>query len=221
MKNISQITRLSLREQIYDQLKAAIIQLELKPGERINDKLLAEQFGVSRTPVREALKKLEDDGLIVTSPGSETTVSLIDQAQAQHAFVIVASLHALAAKLAAPHLTEQHVRFMQEYNKELLEAVQRKDRLNAIKSDDQFHYVILEAANNPEIITTLNGLLPKIRRLELLKFNSLDGLSSVEQHNSIIDYILSGKKEELPTLLEKNWLSLAHYLTENKELKDE
>lgn len=214
MKNITQIPRLSLREQIYERLKSAIIHLELKPGERINDKTLAEQFGVSRTPVREALKKLEDEGLIVTSPGSETIVSLIEVDQAMHAFTVVASLHALAAKLALTTLSSAHVEQMTAINNEFAKALKAADKFQAIQKDDHFHAIILEASQNPEIVIALGRLLPKIRRLELLKFNSFDGQKSIEQHQEIIECLSKGDKTQLPTLIENNWLSLATDLAE-------
>lgn len=214
MKNITQIPRLSLREQVYDQLRSAIIHLELKPGERINDKALAEQFGVSRTPVREALKKLEDEGLIVTSPGSVTIVSLIKVEQALHAFTVVATLHGLAAKLALPILSANHAEQMTTINNEFAEALEAEDKYRAIQMDDQFHGIILEASQNPEIILALDRLLPKIRRLELVKFNTIDGQKSIKQHQEIIACISNGDTSQLPTLIENNWLSLANYLTE-------
>lgn len=214
MKNITQIPRLSLREQVYDKLKSAIIHLELKPGERINDKALAEQFGVSRTPVREALKKLEDEGLIVTSPGSETIVSLIEVDQAMHAFTVVAALHGLAAKLALSTLTADHTEQMTTINSKFAEALKAEDKYRAIQLDDQFHRIILEAAQNPEIMLALDRLLPKIRRLELVKFNAFDGQKSIKQHEEIITCISNGNKSQLPILIENNWLSLAEYLTE-------
>ena len=214
MKNITQIPRLSLREQVYTQLKSAIIHLELKPGERINDKALARQFGVSRTPVREALKKLEDEGLIVTSPGSETIVSLIEVEQAIHVFTVVASLHGLAAKLALACLSPVHAELMTSINNEFAEALIAEDKYRAIQLDDQFHAVILEASHNPEIVIILDRLLPKIRRLELVKFNALNGQKSIEQHKEIIACLSNENKSQLPILIENNWLSLAEYLTE-------
>ncbi|MGN8842315.1 GntR family transcriptional regulator [Niallia sp. HCP3S3_B10] len=214
MKNITQIPRQSLRAQVYDRLRSAIIHLELKPGERINDKALAEQFGVSRTPVREALKKLEDEGLIVTSPGSETVVSLIEVEQAMHAFTVVASLHGLAARLALTTLTLAHADQMTAINNEFAEALKVEDKYRAIQMDDQFHAVIIEASHNPEIMLALDRLLPKIRRLELQKFNTFDGKKSIKQHQEIISCISNDSKEQLPALIENNWLSLAEYLTE-------
>lgn len=217
MKNISQINRLSLRDQVYQKLKSAIIYLELEPGEKISDKLLAEQFGVSRTPVREALKRLEDEGLVESSPGSETKVSLVDSEQAKHAFTIVAALHALAAKLAIPYLTEEHIHEMIQINQQLKDSILQSDMTTAIQKDTEFHDVIINASQNPEISVALNRLLPKIIRLELLKFSSIDGMSSVQQHQRIIDCLSSEDKNLLPNLLENNWLSLANFLIEENK----
>ncbi|MDY0944279.1 GntR family transcriptional regulator [Priestia megaterium] len=213
MKNISQINRPSLRDQVYQRLKSAIINLELEPNQRINDKLLAEKFGVSRTPVREALKRLEDEGLVISSPGSETKVSLIDAPQTKDAFIVVASLHALAARLAIPFLTKEHCLEMDKINSEFEIAIKHGNAIEAINKDNQFHEVILEASGNSEILVVLERLMPKIRRLELFKFNSVNGMTSVKQHQDIIKCIIEQDKNKIPSLLEENWLSLSQFLT--------
>lgn len=212
MKSINQIHRTSLRDQVYQQLRNAIINLELEPGERVNDKLLAEEFGVSRTPVREALKRLEDEGLIISSPGSETKVSQVDNSQSRDAFTVVASLHELAACLAIPHLTEEQAVHMEKINADFELAIKNEKRLDAIQLDDSFHGVILTASKNPEILVALERLMPKIRRLELLKFSAFDGMNSVKQHNDIIQSI-KNNKSDLPELIKQNWLSLSSKLT--------
>ncbi|MDI5789234.1 GntR family transcriptional regulator [Bacillus licheniformis] len=83
--NIKRIKRISLREEVYQTLKRAIVHLELKPEERLHDQELAEQFGISRTPVREALKRLEDEGLVEAVPGSATRVAPLNREEAEHA----------------------------------------------------------------------------------------------------------------------------------------
>lgn len=143
-----------------------------------------------------------------------TIVSLIEVDQAMHAFTVVASLHALAAKLALTTLSSAHVEQMTAINNEFAKALKAADKFQAIQKDDQFHAVILEASQNPEIVIALGRLLPKIRRLELLKFNSFDGQKSIEQHQEIIECLSKGDKAQLPTLIENNWLSLATYLAE-------
>lgn len=214
MKSINQIHRTSLRDQVYQQLRNAIINLELEPGERVSDKLLAEDFGVSRTPVREALKRLEDEGLIISSPGSETKVSPVDNRQSRDAFTVVASLHELAALLAIPHLTEEQAVHMERINADFEQAIRNEKRLEAIQLDDLFHEIILDASNNPEISVALDRLMPKIRRLELLKFNTIDGLNSVKQHQGIIQSV-KNKKIDLSALVKQNWLSLSDQLTKD------
>lgn len=159
------------------------------------------------------MKRLEDEGLVISSPGSETKVSLIDIEQAKHAFTVVAALNALAAKLALPYLTEAHCKELITLNEDFEKAIMKEDKYEAIKKDDQFHSVLLHASNNPEIEMALERLLPKIRRLELLKFNKVDGLSSIRQHNEIIACLENGNHQELSKLVEENWLSLASYLT--------
>lgn len=89
--NIKRIKRISLREEVYQTLKRAIVHLELKPEERLHDQELAEQFGISRTPVREALKRLEDEGLVEAVPGSATRVAPLNREEAEHAFTVTAA----------------------------------------------------------------------------------------------------------------------------------
>jgi DNA-binding GntR family transcriptional regulator len=211
MKSINQILRTSLRDQVYRQLRNAIINLELEPGERVSDKRLAEEFGVSRTPVREALKRLEDEGLIISSPGSETKVSPVDNRQSRDAFTVVAALHELAARLAIPHLTYEQAVHMEGINNDFELAIKNAKQLEAIQLDDLFHEVILAASYNPEISVALERLMPKIRRLELLKFNAIDGMNSVKQHHAIIQSV-KNRKNDLPELLKQNWLSLSSQL---------
>ena len=103
-KKALKIKRTSLSQEVYQHLQQQIITLELAPGEKLNDLELAEQFGVSRTPVREALKKLEEEGLVVFKPGSRTNVTALDVVQARETFPIVATLHGLASRLAFPHI---------------------------------------------------------------------------------------------------------------------
>jgi DNA-binding GntR family transcriptional regulator len=214
MKNINQIQRMSLRDQVYQKLRMAIINLELKPGERIHDKNLAEKFGVSRTPVREALKRLEDERLVESFPGSVTRVTLVDEQEAQHAFTVVAALHSLAAKLALPFLDESHAKEMEEINHAFERAIQVGDGTEAVYEDTRFHAILLQASNNPEIGVALERLMPKIHRLELLKFSSMKGASSVHQHQQIIEVIKQSDKTKLPQLIEENWMSLSQLLTD-------
>lgn len=209
---IKPIKRLSLREEIYQTLKQGIITLEFPPDQRLNDKELAEKFSVSRTPVREALKRLEDEGLVESIPGSITKVSSLNPEEAKHAFTVVAVLHALATKLAVPHLTEEDFKTLARHNEELESAVEQNNIIGAIEADQAFHRVFLEAAANPEIVLALERSESKIYRLEVAKFSSEQGFKSVNEHQKIIEVCQSEETIQAADLVEKNWLSLGELL---------
>ena len=213
MKTIKQLERPSLREQIYESLKTAIVTLELAPGERIRDKDLAEKFGVSRTPVREAIRRLEDEGLVESAPGSLTRVTEINVKEVKDAFTVVAVLHGLAARLAVPKLTERDFENLSRVNQKLETALEKQDTAQAVEEDDHFHNIFLERSGNKEIYMALERVTPKIRRLEFAKFGSIEGIKSVEQHREIISESQSKEVQKVSNLVEENWLSLGKLLT--------
>lgn len=210
---IKPIKRVSFRDEVYLTLKKAIINLELEPEQRLHDKELAEKFGISRTPVREALKRLEDEGLVESIPGSVTRVAPLHLEEAKHAFPVVAVLHSLAARMAVPLLQESDMEELEFSNKTLLAAIEKKDIIKAIEADEMFHNVFLDVAGNPEIIHALERSMSKIQRLEISQFTSENGLKSVEQHRQIIEACKNKHRETTAHLVEQNWLNLGELLT--------
>lgn len=213
-KYIKQIIRPTLKDQVYEALKNEIINLELQPGQRLNDHQLAEQFAVSRTPVREALKRLEDEGLVESFPGSSTRVTQLVEEEAKNAFTVVATLHALATKLAVPLMTDSDFMKLGEINSTLAEAIDLKDSNRAIEADEHFHRVFLTVANNNEIDKALERIAPKILRLTFKKFDSVDRLTSINQHEEIISVCKNGDKDKAAWLVEENWLTLGRLLSD-------
>ena len=204
------IQRTSLSEEVYQRLQQQIITLALAPGQKLNDQELAEAFGVSRTPVREALKKLEEEGLVVAKRGSRTNVTMLDATQARQTFPIVATLHALAARLAFP-LPEADITRLIELNQTFQEAINRGDAASALQLDDAFHGVFLKRSQNGQLIETLNRLTPLIRRLEYAQF-SRHGHDSVTDHQTIIEACQNGDMEALVRATEHNWNGLGRHL---------
>ncbi|PAV29763.1 GntR family transcriptional regulator [Virgibacillus profundi] len=211
---IKSIERLSLREQIYRSLKTAIINMELKPGEKIRDQALAEQFNVSRTPVREALRRLEDEGLVVSTPSALTRVAELNIKEVKQAFVVVATLHGLAARLAVSRFKEKDFQLLKKLNHSFKQMLEEGNLVKAVEADDQFHQVFLQASENDEIIRALERITPKIRRLEFAKFDSLKGIDSVKEHEKIIALSELGDSRAVSVSVEENWLSLSNVLTE-------
>lgn len=197
-----------LRDRAYQALRDAIVDGTLAPGERLKDAELTRWLGLSRTPVREALARLEQDGLVETAPQRFTRVTPLDRRTARDAFPIVATLHALAAELAVPRLTASDHAEMLEANDRFAGSLRANRVEQAIAADDAFHGVFVTASANAELPRALDRLMPGVRRLERLRFASLPGRASVRQHAEIVRLAAAGDAAETATRVRENWLSL-------------
>src|SRR5262245_40338587 len=111
-KRTGEAARTLLRDQAYVRLREAILDGTLEPGEQLKDAEIAEWLGLSRTPIREALARLEEYGLVETAPNRYTRVTPLDAGEARDAFTVVAALHYLAASLGAPRVEESDLAAM-------------------------------------------------------------------------------------------------------------
>lgn len=211
-QSLAPIDRVSLRARVYDILQRAIITGELEPGQRVRDQDIARRLGVSRTPVREALQRLEDEGLVETRRGSLTRIMPLDTPAARDAFPLVAALHAFATRAATPLLTPADIAALRAANDALAGALLAGDVMGAIAADDRFHLRFVQSARNSELAPTLDRLTPKIRRLEVAQFGSLAGRRSVEQHAAIIAAAEQRNAHQAAELVEQNWLSLGELI---------
>lgn len=204
----STLARDLLRDRAYGAIRDAIVDGTLRPGERIRDQELCAWLGLSRTPVRDALSRLEQDGLIETAPQRYTRVAPLDRRAMRDAFPVVAALHALAAELGVPRLTADGLAAMRGANERFTAALGDNDVDQALAADDDFHHVLLAASANGELKPTLDRLMGRIRRLERLRFGSLSGRASVEQHDAIVAAAAAKDAAKTAELVKQNWLSL-------------
>ena len=197
-----------LRDQAYAALRDAIVDGTLVPGERINDMDLGQWLGLSRTPIREALARLERAGLVQTKPGRYTIVSPIDVREARAAQVVAATLHELAVREAVPSFSDADIDAMREANERFRRALDAKDAAAALRADDDFHAVAVIGSANPVISTVLEQVTAVLRRLERLRFSSLDGRGSVALHDQIIDRCAKGDADGAARAAHENWQTL-------------
>jgi DNA-binding GntR family transcriptional regulator len=202
------VSRSLLRDNAYRAIRDAIVDGTLAPGERLNDSDLVEWLGVSRTPVREALARLEQAGLVQTKPGRYTMVSPLDVRAVRAAQSVTAAMHELAVREAMPHLSAAELDAMREANTRFTEALRRNDVDAAITADDAFHGVAVTACANPAVRTVLEQFTPVLRRLERLRFSSLSGRGSVAQHDRIIALCEAGDVEGAVAATRANWRTL-------------
>lgn len=191
-EDVQAIDRRLLRDDVYRRLRDAIVDGTFAPGEQLRDHELAEWLGVSRTPVREALMRLKQTGLVAIQPGSSTTVSSLDERSIRDARHVVAAMHQMAVLTAVPILTEEDIEAMRDANDRFREAIERGDLDAALHADDELHGVPVAVAANLALTAVLEQFTPVIRRAELLRFATVDGQRSITRHDEFIDLCAAG-----------------------------
>jgi len=202
------VSRSLLREDAYRAIRDAIVDGTLAPGERLNDHDLAEWLGVSRTPVREALARLERAGLVQTKPGRYTIVSPVDVRAALGALSVTGAMFELAVREAIPHMSAPDFDAMREANARFAEALRRGDVDAAIAADDDFHGVAVTASANQAIHAVVEQFTPLLRRVERLRFSSLSGRDSVAVHEQIAALCQAADVEGAVAATRANWRTL-------------
>ncbi|KQR07162.1 GntR family transcriptional regulator [Deinococcus sp. Leaf326] len=194
------------RDEVYSQLSAWIINGTLQPEEALRDQDIAEQLGVSRTPVREALRRLEDEGLVETALNRWTRVAPLRAAHAAELYPVVETLEVLALRLAAPALTVQDLEVLHDLDVQLQDALHAGDARTAVDADTAFHSVWVSKSGNEELQLTLSGLKRKLHRIELAYFNAASsGQASLDEHGAIRQALLAGDTEQAVQALQENW----------------
>ncbi len=205
--NATTLSRSLAREDVYRTIKEWIVNLQLAPDEVIRDQELAARLGVSRTPVREALRRLEDEGFVVTSFHKWTKVAPSDIGEAQQLYPAVAALEAMATELAQPKLSKADLTQLATINRALEQAVKLRDAAQAAALDTEFHALIVQRSGNAEIAKLLAALLPRIKRIELAHFGVQPiALQSVKEHRAIIDALKKGDGRLAGDIVKANWL---------------
>lgn len=177
---------LPLRDTVFNQLRLQILHGELEPGERLMEVSLAEKLGVSRTPVREAIRMLEQEGLAVLLPRRGAHVASIDNKQLEDMLEARRTLEAFTVNSACGRITRQQLEELREFNRKFRDAVKSGDTVNMADTDFVFHEAIAKAAGNARIMEMLQHLREQLFRYqyEYLK-DSADKEHLFEEHESI------------------------------------
>lgn len=202
----NKIVRPSMRDEVYNSLLNWITDGTLRPGEKIVDKELANVLGVSRTPVREALRRLEDKALVESAANRWTRVAEISPREPEMIYPIIWTLEKLALDEAIGHLRDQDYEKMVLANQKLKAAIAENDPISASKADAKFHDVIIERSLNTHLIMILQDLKIRYRRLEVVFFEGTPyEESSVAEHEALISSLRIGDLEHAQTILRSNW----------------
>lgn len=200
----------SLKDRAAAEIRSAIVRGDLEPGTAIKDAELAEKLGLSRTPVREALAMLTDEGLVETKPHAYTRVTALEAEPVQDALLVVRQMHSLATGLVVYRkwLTAEDLTAMRAANKAFKEALEANDVVAALAADNEFHGVTVHRCDNFAITATIDRFTPLVRRAEHSRFSSPAARHSVTQHQQIIEACEQGDHTQAALLVDENWNTL-------------
>jgi len=181
-----------LRELVLDAIRNAIMNGSLQPRERLMEIQLAEELGVSRTPIREALRKLELEGFIVMVPRKGAYVADLTFKDIADVFEIRAALEGLAAGLAAERITEEELESMERLLVGKQEAITSGDIDKLVEVDTSFHELLYKASRNERLANIISNLREQIQRFRLTSL-SFPGRNkeSLQEHKQLVEAIQS------------------------------
>ncbi len=179
-----------LRELVLEAIRDAIINGTLKPRERLMEIQMAEELGVSRTPIREALRKLELEGFIVMIPRKGAFVADMTFKDIADIFEIRAALEGLAAALAAERITDEELEKMERHLVEKADAIARGDMERLVEVDTEFHESIYKASRNDRLQGIINNLREQIQRFRATSLAYPGRMKqSLDEHRAIVEAI--------------------------------
>jgi len=199
------IARSSLPEAAAERLRTLIIEGELAPGARLNERELSERLGVSRTPLREAFRMLASDGLLVQLPNRGAQVVSLSRDDARHAFEVMAALEGLSGELAAARVSDHDIAELRALQDEMEQAHARRDLPNYYRVNRAIHDRINAIAGNPILTHTFRTLNA---RLHALRFRSnlvqAKWDKAVKEHREMVEALAARNGERLRDLLVKH-----------------
>jgi DNA-binding GntR family transcriptional regulator len=203
-----------LRDMAYEAIRDAIVREDIAPGSSVRNAEFAERLGLSRAPVREALARLADEGLVETKPQSYTRVTPLVLHEVRDAAGVVRAMHELAVRMAVPLLVGDDIAAMRRANGRFAAATRVGDIDAALRADDELHGVLVRVCGNRALAATIERYTPLIRRLERRQFSRARARRSVERHDELIAACAAGDVAEATRVTAQIWRTLEELAAE-------
>jgi DNA-binding GntR family transcriptional regulator len=204
--------RKSLREEVYDSLKKSILHGKLKGGQRLIEETLANQIGISRTPVREAFHKLERDDLVTRLPKGGFAVREFTREDVEEIFGIRSALESYASYLATIHISPEKISQLEKKVKESKNALEKGDDEKVIQLNTEFHDLLYKSCKSKKLFEMINNFRDYFFRYRSFLLRTEKGVDySIEDHRRMLEAM----KKKNPRLVER---LVRNHLERGKEL---
>lgn len=191
-----------LSEQIYARLREAIVAGRIAPRTALHEPSITQQFGTSRTPVREALLRLRDEGLLEIKKQAGTFVAPIDPKRVEEGMIVRESLEPRVAAMAAERMTDRILADLLFETEQMTKAVETGDSRLFITADDNFHRILLDASGLPHIVEIIQRVNAHLDRLRYLSASEPErAQTALDEHHAMIGRLRAGDAEGAAALL--------------------
>jgi DNA-binding GntR family transcriptional regulator len=200
---IQTIRRKSLHQELVECLQKLIIAGDLAPGSKVPEKDLCTKFGVSRTPLREALKVLASDGLIRLEPNRGAWVTLVTVSEVEEVFPVLGALEALSGELACKKITDDEIGAVRVLHEQMLQSYENRHLDSYFSVNQKIHRAILDAARNQTLATSCEALSLRMQRARYLA-NMTEGrwANAVQEHERIMQCLADRDGKNLARTLQ-------------------
>jgi DNA-binding GntR family transcriptional regulator len=200
--NSSVIVRAPLHVQVAERLRVLIDSGELAPGTRLNEIELCNTMGVSRTPLREAIRSLATEGLIELQPNRGAIVSIVSQEDVSEILPIMASLEGLGGRLAAMHMDQSKIAHVRKIHDQMIAHYKNNEVAEYFETNRLIHELITEGSGNQTLVDTINSLSAKVRRARFTaQMTKESWAKAVSEHEEMIAALEAQDPDRLEAIL--------------------
>ncbi len=195
----------TLSQQVYNHLRAGILDNSYPPGSALPEEALAEKLKVSRVPIREALRRLSAEGLVVIKPRQGARVTKLTSKQFLDAYQVREALEVLAVRLAVPKLTSDDLDQLDAFHQEMQAAAHTRDAQEFFDVNTQFHTYLVSKADNDDLRSIYERLIDRMRRYRTPSLDLRGGVDmSINEHAAILVALREGNIDEAAHLMAKH-----------------
>ncbi|MEM9910676.1 MAG: GntR family transcriptional regulator [Pseudomonadota bacterium] len=207
MNLTTSIRRPTLHEELVERLRNLVVEDVLKPGEKVPEKDLCESLGVSRTPLREALKVLASEGLVVLQANRGARVSEVTREEIENTFAVVAALEQLAGELACRRISAEKVVYIERRHAAMVSAFKARDRKSYFQANQDIHNALVEAAQNEILETHHRMLAARVRRVRfMVNLSDERWAQAIDEHEEMMGKLRDRDAEGLGRIMKDHMM---------------
>ncbi|WP_299984771.1 GntR family transcriptional regulator [uncultured Ruegeria sp.] len=216
------IHRPTLHEELVERLRNLVVEDVLKPGEKVPEKQLCDSLGVSRTPLREALKVLASEGFVVLQANRGARVASVTREELKNTFPVLATLEQLAGELACQHMDSAEIELIERRHADMLKAYKSHDRQAYFKANQDIHQALIRGARNDILESHHKLLAARVRRARFMaNLSDERWAQAIDEHRAMMELLRDRDADGLGKSMKLHMMNKLSALVKALEAEDE